>query len=287
MLPTKFCITLQLLCFLCLIAACASAPPQVCSVKNTTTGEVSNVTDCNLDTYLYSCRNDHNHSDVFLSGSISNSSCPILPTPTFGIANADFTTCAVILIKAPASVVYDVIYDFDSYPEWNTFLTKFTLLSPPPPAPYQVGSVFQLVVSNLFPPSNTNFTSIEIITRLKPNEEVAWRTNNTAEHVNFIVPLGDQSLYINYETYYGEDGNAFLSFEPIINDQFRVAAREAKIRAESLYNNKVDSICPAGYSLVSPVADQELSSCCDILSELNLGDGICGFNRDANYCVFF
>jgi len=292
MLSMRTCTMLKLLSLFLLIA-CTSASS--CNLRNRRTGENYTVSDCNLNAYRHACRNDTDSSDVVMSGSISNATCPLLPTPTYGIRDAVFTVCAAILIKAPPSVVYNVIYDFDRYNEWNTFVINVELISPPPPAPYQVGSLMNFTNAGLFPPTNITFNSLEIITVLRPYIEATWKSavpNSTAEHVNLILPIGGQSLYISYETFYGPTAQGFRPLEPALNHQFRVEARDTKRRAESIYNRSLP-VCPSGYSIVSAVASQEVESCCSVLDEVNgkrqvtTGNGVCGYDRTANNCVYF
>jgi hypothetical protein len=164
--------------------------------------------------------------------------CPILSTPSYGVKDAIFTACSNTTIEAPASLVYKILTDYDTYHEWNTFVVNVKLLSSPP---YQVGSRMHFTESELVPLINT--TSNEIITSLDPEHTTAvWRYDSPtpalilAEHVSQVVPLGDnRSWYNSWETYYR---SASIVLEATLGEKlisaFEIQGEDLKKRAERL-----------------------------------------------------
>jgi hypothetical protein len=179
---------------------------------------------------------------LFLAGIFATPSygttCPILSTPSYGVKDAIFTACSNTTIEAPASLVYKILTDYDTYHEWNTFVVDVELLSSPP---YQVGSRMHFTEAQLLPLFNT--TSNEIITFLDPeNTTAVWRFDSAtpalilAEHVSQVVSLGDnRSWYNSWETYYK---SASILVETTLGEKlisaFEIQGEDLKKRAESL-----------------------------------------------------
>jgi Polyketide cyclase / dehydrase and lipid transport. len=167
--------------------------------------------------------------------------CPILSTPSYGTANAIFTVCANATIHAPASLVYSILTDFDSYHEWNTFVIDVKLLTSPP---YQPGSHMRFTSAGLFGPTEVKATSFEVITSLSPEDTTAvWRYDSPApalilaEQVSQVVPIDQHTaVYNSWETYYQAPGG--VTVEMTLGNEllhaFAVQAGDLKSRAERL-----------------------------------------------------
>ncbi|KAF8331479.1 uncharacterized protein EI90DRAFT_3016448 [Cantharellus anzutake] len=163
--------------------------------------------------------------------------CPIMSTPTYGTKGAVFTACANITIPATPDLIFDIVLDFPSYPEWNTFVVK---VDAAPGSPW-VGESITLHTVGLLPFSST---STEIITVLdRAAMTVAWRYDDglngiitAAEHVQLVRDIGGGMCeYLSWETYYRPLSLALdVLFEERLNAGFAVQAEDLRRRAISL-----------------------------------------------------
>lgn len=146
-----------------------------------------------------------------------------LPTPTYGSDGGLFTVCTELIFNAPAKVIYDTLFDFQSYSRFSSFVIDIEV---PPhikktPEDVYVGLETTFTTTGIMPLINT--TSVEIVTVMEGSGEkgylmATWRYDDTlggkfsrSEHPSILVELGDgRTRYVSYETYYNDPGTLLL-----------------------------------------------------------------------------
>lgn len=107
-----------------------------------------------------------------------------------------------IEIAAPPKVVWQVLTDFQRYPEWNPFIVSLE-------GPLKVGSELRVVLS---PPESREYHILPQLLTCNPEQELRWagkwgaRFLFRGEHFFRLVPLdGDRTRFVH-----GEDFNGIL-----------------------------------------------------------------------------
>ncbi len=133
-------------------------------------------------------------------------------------------------IGSPAERVWDVLTDFDAYPEWNPFIRRAS-------GELREGARLEVVIK---PPGRRATTFRPIIVKLEPGRELRWLGRLLlpklfdGEHIHRLEPLGEgRTRYVQRERFSG----AFVGvFNRQLDDTLRgfEAMNEAlKARAES------------------------------------------------------
>lgn len=119
-----------------------------------------------------------------------------------------FCACAKVYteieINAPANIVYDILTDFDSYSEWNTFMVK----SAKDTDELKPGTV----LTNTMKPGSSEMVFTPTVTKVEQDKELEWlgtlgcRGIFDGCHGFQIEPLSDDKTavrFIQSEEFYG------------------------------------------------------------------------------------
>jgi hypothetical protein len=102
---------------------------------------------------------------------------------------------AAIDVPAPPAVVWDVLTDVESYPQWNTLLSVT--------GRYRVGDT---VTARLSMPGLPTVPIRPEITAVDPERALRWRSELfgvAAEHAFLLEPSGDGTRFVQRETFDG------------------------------------------------------------------------------------
>ncbi|KAL8364718.1 hypothetical protein RB595_003819 [Gaeumannomyces hyphopodioides] len=172
-----------------------------------------------------------------------------LPTPTYGTEKAVFQICSQVVINASPAAVYHALLDFQSYPQWNSFVVNVALPAGVTKTPDDlfVGAATTFTTWGILPLINS--TSTEIVTAMKPelpggggHRMVAWRSDDgaagtlhRAEHPTILVDLGDATMSISYEPYYaGLATGAISVLKPTLQRLFEQQNLDLKAYVDGL-----------------------------------------------------
>jgi len=135
-------------------------------------------------------------------------------------------------INAPAELVWQVIIDFASYPQWNEFCPSIE-------ATLEIGSPVKMQV-NL---GDGLQEQVEYITCIEAPHKITWSMENKpgdpvhADRSQLVTALDDQRCrYVTYDDFSGDFAPAMVEqLGERVRDGFNLCARNLKARAESLY----------------------------------------------------
>lgn len=123
-----------------------------------------------------------------------------------------------IEIDASAERVWEVLMDFDAYPEWNPFIKEIS----------GVAEEFEQLNVRLQPPGGMETKFKPRIVKLEPNRELRWRGKPflpglfDGEHAFLIHPLGPEKVRL-------EQGEAFGGIlVPVLGFLFGVFEKTAQ-----------------------------------------------------------
>ncbi|KAJ3727330.1 hypothetical protein DFJ43DRAFT_1086345 [Lentinula guzmanii] len=102
------------------------------------------------------------------------------------VSSAVFAISGSATISAPPEKVWQVLFDFDSYKQWNPFVRSQEILNKPDSAPLSVGHRIKLFPVHLPPTMDDgnvgflqkNSTLVEVTVLDHENHRVAWRLAN-------------------------------------------------------------------------------------------------------------
>jgi len=138
-------------------------------------------------------------------------------------------------IDAPVELVWQVLVDFENYSKWNQFCPQVTTT-------LELGATISMMVDL----GNGLQEQVEYITRIEPNESIAWGMENKpgdpiqAERTQTLTRLSDAScFYISVDVFSGEAAADVLALmgKPV-EDGFNVCAQGLKQYAEQLYRDR-------------------------------------------------
>lgn len=135
-------------------------------------------------------------------------------------------------IDAPAELVWQVIVDFASYPQWNEFCPEIE-------AQLEIGSPVKMQVDL----GEGLQEQLEYITCIEAPHKIIWSMANRpgdpvhADRSQVISPLGRQRCsYVTYDDFSGDFAAAMVEqLGERVRAGFNLCARNLKARAESLY----------------------------------------------------
>ncbi|GAB2467247.1 MAG: SRPBCC domain-containing protein [Comamonas sp.] len=147
---------------------------------------------------------------------------------------ANLVTSIQVEINAPASVVWEVLTDFDKYPEWNSFC--FSIRSS-----RQIDTLVEMMVRN--PHNGVEFPVNEYLVAYEPERLLSWEQRAVPE--NKDAARRDQyieAIDANRCTYFNTDQFLGVNAETIMREHgawvktaFDNVARDVKKRAEALH----------------------------------------------------
>lgn len=163
----------------------------------------------------------------------------ILPTPTYGLADAVFTVCGESTIQGSVSQVSNVILNFRRYYEWNTFITKASLPDHvcTPDCVYAPGLQISFTSTGIVPGVAT--VGHDVTSHIERPYFFAWTNTESrvltgiSEHVSILVPLSFGKVrYTHWQTQYGPGANNLLAVKANLQTQFQRQADELKVCIE-------------------------------------------------------
>jgi hypothetical protein len=151
------------------------------------------------------------------------------------------TTCSsdVVEIDAPAQVVWDVVADFATYPEWNPFCVA-------------VDGVFELgapiVLHTPHPDQADHLLTQEWISAIAEPSHLQYNTGDSIPGVHavrdqWIEDLGDsRSSYCTVDVFHGEYAQLAYDLQgQWVTDGFNALAQALKVRAEKVWAERAAS----------------------------------------------
>ncbi|MEH6582936.1 MAG: SRPBCC domain-containing protein [Halioglobus sp.] len=138
-----------------------------------------------------------------------------------------------VTIEAPVERVWDILLDFDNYSTWNTFCPTAKNKS------LAMGSEVDMMVDLGDGPSQ----QVEYITRVVPNECIAWGMANKPEdpihavRSQHLKRLDDnRCTYVSVDEFGGPQMAAMMEhFAPAVETGFNRCAYDLKAYAEKTY----------------------------------------------------
>ncbi|MFK8048386.1 MAG: SRPBCC domain-containing protein [Halioglobus sp.] len=135
-----------------------------------------------------------------------------------------------VTIHAPVELVWEILLDFESYSEWNTFCPQAANDS------LELGTPIEMMV-NL---GQGLARQVEYISCVKPLECIAWAMENKpgdpvhAERSQRLKRIDDESCsYISLDEFSGPEAPAMMEhFAGIVEDGFNRCAQDLKKYAE-------------------------------------------------------
>lgn len=137
-----------------------------------------------------------------------------------------------IVINAPAELVWQVLIDFDNYPQWNTFC-------PQAHAKLEIGSPIEMKVDL----GNGLQDQTEYLTRIEPNRVIAWgMANKPDDPIHAVRTQSIEPITHNSCTYNSIDEFSGSAMAPMIaamgkavESGFNRCALDLKQHAEQLH----------------------------------------------------
>jgi len=148
------------------------------------------------------------------------------------------TTCAsdVVEIDAPPQVVWDVVADFASYPEWNPFCTSVD-------GAFELGA--PIVLHTPHPDHDPDLQTQEWISAIEAPHHLQYNTGDSIPGVHavrdqWIEDLGEgRSSYCTVDVFTGEYAQLAYDLQgQWVTDGFNALARALKIRAEERWSSR-------------------------------------------------
>ncbi len=142
------------------------------------------------------------------------------------------TTCSsdVVEIDAPAHVVWDVISDFSTYPEWNPFCVAVD-------GAFELGAA--IVLHTPHPDHDPDLETREWISAIEEPFHLQYNTGDSIQGVHavrdqWIEDLGnDRSSYCTIDVFNGEYAQLAYDLQgQWVTDGFNALAQALKVRAE-------------------------------------------------------
>lgn len=135
-------------------------------------------------------------------------------------------------IEAPASLVWEVLVDFERYGEWNTFC-------PGAEATLELDTPIRMQVDLGFGLQE----QVEYICRIEPERVIAWRMENRpddpihAVRTQTITPLGENRCrYVSLDEFGGPGAAEMMqAMAKPVEEGFNRCAYDLKARCEALY----------------------------------------------------
>ncbi|RLQ20348.1 SRPBCC domain-containing protein [Seongchinamella sediminis] len=137
-----------------------------------------------------------------------------------------------VAIGAPAKLVWEILLDFDRYPEWNRFCPRLENHS------LEIGSAVDMMVDLGNGPSR----QVEYISRIDPGRCIAWRMPNRVDdpvhavRSQYIEPQDEQScIYWTVDEFSGPAMTVMMEqLAAAVEAGFNRCAYDLKERAERL-----------------------------------------------------
>lgn len=137
-----------------------------------------------------------------------------------------------VVIQAPAELVWEVLVDFATYPEWNKFCPE--ILGKP-----EVGSPVRMQVDLGFGIQE----QVEYVTEVVPGQSITWSMENKpgdpvhADRTQTVEPIDATSCrYVSVDVFSGEGMKPMLeAMGKAVETGFNLCAQCVKERAEALY----------------------------------------------------
>ncbi len=137
-----------------------------------------------------------------------------------------------ITIHAPASVVWDVIVDFENYPRWNQFCPEVR-------GELKLGAPLAMKVDL----GNGLQDQVEYITTIEAPHRIVWSMENKpgdpvhADRSQVVTPIDEHSCsYWSIDEFSGEHVPAMMeALAEAVERGFNLCAGNLKARAEALY----------------------------------------------------
>jgi len=138
-----------------------------------------------------------------------------------------------VTIEAPVELVWDILLDFANYSEWNTFCPSVKNES------LELGSAVDMMVDLGSGPSQ----QVEYISRVEPNECIAWAMENKPEdpvhavRSQHLKRLDDNSCtYVSVDEFAGPQMAAMMEhFSCAVEAGFNRCAYDLKAHAENVF----------------------------------------------------
>lgn len=143
-------------------------------------------------------------------------------------------------INAPASLVWDILLDMPSYPDWNPFCVECS-------SSLEMGAPVNMKLKSYTEP-DTFFDNCEYICAIVPRKQISWELPDDeawpypARRDQFIEELGDNKcMYWSTDAFLGDNGIHVMRFAGSwVKQAFDDTARALKAHAEAL--NKAGSV---------------------------------------------
>lgn len=140
-----------------------------------------------------------------------------------------------VTIDAPIELVWQILLDFASYPEWNSFCPSIKNDS------LELGSPVEMMVDLGHGPS----PQVEYICRVDPMECIAWAMENKPEdpihavRSQFLKRIdSNHCSYITVDEFAGPEVGAMMdAFAAAVEKGFNQCAVDLKARAEQLHKS--------------------------------------------------
>jgi hypothetical protein len=156
----------------------------------------------------------------------------VLPTPTYGLKNANFSACASVKIRGSVYDVNNAILRFKDYKKWNTFIYNAV---PPPgvatPRDVKVGMGIEFSSTGI--PPGVNSTATDVVTFLERPFFAAWKNTmyeayiGHSEHCFLTVPLpGGYTQFTHWQTQLGAQAGTLYPEKIYFQREFEIEARD-------------------------------------------------------------
>lgn len=138
-----------------------------------------------------------------------------------------------IVINAPAELVWEILLDFESYGEWNSFC-------PVADGEPEVGSALAMQVDL----GNGLQKQVEYITNIEPGHSITWSMENKpgdpihADRTQRITPIDENSCrYISVDEFSGEAVPQMMeAMAEAVERGFNLCAQGLKEQAEDMHS---------------------------------------------------
>jgi hypothetical protein len=150
-----------------------------------------------------------------------------------------------IEIEAPASIVWEIITDFDRYGEWNPFCVRAQ-------STLQMGAAVNMSLVDYANPGQL-VPNVEYICAIEPERMISWELKDDpawpypARRDQIITPLGvERCGYVSTDAFLGENGIHVMRFAGgWVTRAFNDTARALKQRAEAFHQARNAPAVPA------------------------------------------